>query len=59
MTVNEFIKELQSIPESRKELPIKIECPNGMMVSPNTKLEIENVLQKNQKVKAIIVTWKD
>lgn len=60
-TVNDFIRDLQSINESKRNLPIQIVCPNGIHVSPNIKMRIKDgtFMTKEMEVEAIIVTWQD
>ena len=40
-TINDFIKELQSLKPSLRELPIKIEASNGILFEPKIKRLIE------------------
>ena len=41
-TINDFIKELQSISEAKRNLPLVIYCPNGLEVSPVIKMGYDN-----------------
>jgi len=41
-TINDFIKELQSISETNRNLPLVIYCPNGLEVSPVIKRGYDN-----------------
>lgn len=61
MTVNEFIIELQSISSEKKELPIIIQCPNGLEVEPKIKMKFENYGSPllGDKLEAMLITWKD
>jgi len=61
MTVNEFILELQSISTDKKELPIIIQCPNGLEVEPKIKMKFENYGSPllGDKLEAILITWRD
>jgi hypothetical protein len=56
-TVNDFIKELQSISKDKKELPIVIVCPNGMSVYPSIKLRLKDMFNSKQSLEAIVITW--
>ncbi len=42
-TINDFIKELQSISADKRELPLIIQCPNGLEVYPSIKMKFENL----------------
>ena len=61
MTVDDFIRELQSISENKRKLPILIECPNGLMVSPNVKMRIKEgtMFTPEQEVESMVITWRD
>lgn len=37
-TINQFIKELQAISPDKRELPLVIDCPNGLEVYPEIKM---------------------
>lgn len=37
-TINTFIKELDSISEDKKDLPLVIVAPNGLEVEPSIKM---------------------
>jgi len=41
-TINKFIRELQSISEDKRELPLSIKMPNGMDGTPVIKMQFEN-----------------
>jgi hypothetical protein len=60
-TVNDFIKLLQSISEEKRKLPLHIECPNGMDVYPNIKIQFKNGtrLTKDAEVEKLVITWRD
>ena len=61
MTVNDFIKELQSISEDKRELPIKIQCPNGLEVTPKVKMKFENFGSPllGDKIESMMISWRD
>jgi hypothetical protein len=37
-TINDFIQELQSISPAKRELPLVIDCQNGLQVEPIVKM---------------------
>lgn len=39
-TINDFIKELEALKPSLRELPVKIVAPNGLIVEPKVKVLI-------------------
>jgi len=41
-TINEFIEELKKISPEKRELPLVIDCPNGLEVEPQIKMRWEN-----------------
>ena len=43
-TINDFIKELQSISEDKRELPLVIEAPNNELHPPEIKMFWDNPL---------------
>lgn len=43
-TINSFIKELQAISENKRDLPLVIDCPNGLEVSPEIKMRWDDYL---------------
>ena len=54
-TINDFIKELQSISEDKRELPLVILCPNGEETDPKIKMFLENgIFTKPTKIN---ITW--
>jgi hypothetical protein len=58
-TINDFIKELQSISADKRELPLIIQCPNGLEVYPSIKMKFENYGSSllGDKLEAMMVTW--
>ena len=60
-TINDFIKELQSISADKRELPLIIECPNGLEAYPTIKMKFENYGSPllGDKIEAMMITWKD
>lgn len=61
MSVDDFIKELQSISEDKRKLPLIIQCPNGLEVSPSIKMKFENYGSPllGDKLEAMLITWRD
>lgn len=60
-TINDFIKELESISTDKRELPLIIQCPNGLEVYPSIKMKFENYGSPllGDKLEAMIITWQD
>ena len=61
MTINKFIEKLLQISPDKRELPLIIQCPNGLEVEPNIKMKFENhgspIL--GDKLEAMVITWRD
>lgn len=57
-TINDFIRELQSISPDKRELPLKIICPNGVEVYPSIKMKFENFGNPllGDKIESMIIT---
>jgi hypothetical protein len=55
-TINTFIKELQRISEDKRELPLVIDCPNGLEVYPSIKMRSDSdcIWEKPDKM---VITW--
>ena len=60
-TINDFIKELECISPDKRELPLIIQCPNGLEVYPSIKMKFENYGSPllGDKLEAMIITWQD
>lgn len=60
-TLNDFILEALQISEDKRELPIKIQCPNGLEVEPSIKMKFENYGSPllGDKLEAMHITWRD
>lgn len=60
-TVNDFIRELQSISSEKRELPLIIQCPNGLEVFPSIKMKFENYGSPilGDKLESIMITYKE
>ena len=60
-TLNDFILEALQISEDKRELPVKIQCPNGLEVEPSIKMKFENYGSPllGDKLEAMHITWRD
>ena len=61
MTINDFIKELQSISEEKRKLPLVIDCPNGMETYPSIKMRLNQqdlLPSEENKVEKMVITWR-
>ena len=60
-TINKFIKQLEAISEDKRDLPLIIQCPNGLEVSPKIKMKFENYSLglSGEKLEAMLITWRD
>ena len=58
-SINDFIKELQSISEDKRKLPLVIMCPNGMEVFPSIKMRFKDgvLFSKDAEVEKMVITW--
>lgn len=60
-TINDLIKELQSLSDQYKQLPVVVLLPNGMLVDPKVKMKYSNDVptfaDKNSKVEKIVITY--
>lgn len=59
--LNDFILEALQISKDKRELPFKIQCPNGLEVYPSLKMKFENYGSPllGDKIEAMHVTWRD
>jgi len=48
-TINTFIRELQAISPDKRELPLVIDCPNGIELYPEIKMRWDNPMEMLQK----------
>ena len=55
-----FYNVLQ-ISEDKRELPVKIQCPNGLGATPSIKMKFENYGSPilGDKLEAMHITWRD
>ena len=44
-TIDDFIKELQSISEDKRKLPLVVQCPNGELTYPTIKMVWDNPME--------------
>ena len=44
-TINDFIKNLQQISPEKRELPLVIDCPNGLETNPSIKMRWNDPLK--------------
>lgn len=60
-TLNDFILEALQISEDKRNLPFKIQCPNGLEVYPSIKMKFENYGSPllGDKLEAMHVSWRD
>jgi hypothetical protein len=59
-SINDFIKELKAISPEKRKLPLVINCPNGMQVYPQIKMQFTDdiMFTKDSKVGKMVITWK-
>ena len=59
--INDFIKELQQISPSKRELSLVINCPNGIEVYPKIKMKIKEgtAFTPEQEVEKMVITWQE
>ncbi len=60
-SINDFIKELQTISEERRKMPLVVVCPNEMEVFPSIKMMWKDgvMFTKDSKVEKMVITWRD
>lgn len=60
-TLNDFILEALQISEDKRELPLKIQCPNGLEVYPSIKMKFENYGSSllGDKLEAMMISYMD
>ena len=60
MNTKELIAALHQLAQNKQDLPVRIECPNGLMVEPKIKMEFANpkdLFSKKAKVVGLVLTW--
>ena len=59
-TINEFIKYLQRISPDKRELPLVIDCPNGLEVYPAITMRWDVPMEMmDHGPDKMVITWKD
>jgi len=60
-TIDDFIKDLQSISPDKRKLPLVIDCPNGLEVYPSIKMRWKDgiMFAKDAKLESMVITWRD
>lgn len=60
-TINDFIKQLQAISNDKRELPLVIDCPNGMEVYPSIKMRWDDTSEvlSGKAPDKMVITWRD
>jgi hypothetical protein len=61
-SIDDFIKELQSISPDKRKLPLITYAPNGMEVYPSIKMKFTMGMPFNvsgNKVEAMVIIWQD
>ena len=58
--LNDFILEALSISQDKRELPLLMQCPNGLEVFPSLKMKFENYGSPllGDKLEAMMITWR-
>jgi hypothetical protein len=57
-TIDDFIKDLQSISEEKRKLPLVIDCPNGLEVEPKIKMRWDDPFEIMKKgPDKMVITW--
>ena len=59
-TINDFIKELQAISPDKRELPLVIDCPNGLETYPSIKMRWDDQINmlSGKPVDKMVITWR-
>jgi len=56
-TINDFIKELETLKPSLRNLPVVIVAPNGLTFEPKTKVLVQNNETIFDEPKQMIITY--
>jgi hypothetical protein len=57
-TIDDLIRELQSISEDKRKLPLVIDCPNGLEVSPKIKMRWDDPMEMlSKQPDKMVITW--
>ena len=59
ITINDFIKRLEQISPDKRKLPLVIDCPNGLEVSPSIKMRFKDgiMFTEEAEVESMVITW--
>jgi hypothetical protein len=57
-TIDDFIKDLQSISEDKRKLPLVIDCPNGLEVFPSIKMRWDDGIMMRGGPDKMVITWR-
>jgi hypothetical protein len=59
-TIDDFIKELQMISPDKRKLPLVIDCPNGLQVSPEIKMRYDDRFKiLGSPPDKMVITWSE
>lgn len=60
-TIDDFIKDLQSISPDKRKLPLVVDCPNGMEVYPSIKMRFKDgkLSVFGGELEKMVITWQD
>jgi hypothetical protein len=60
-TIDSFIKELQSISEDKRKLPLVVYAPNGVKFSPSIKMGFDGHGSPllGDKLVEMVISWRD
>lgn len=59
-SLDDFIIEALRISEDKRKLPVIVQCPNGLEVSPAIKMKFENYGSPllGDRLEAMLITWR-
>ena len=59
LTINTFIEKLLQVSPEKRDIPLRIQCPNGLEVEPKIKMKFENYGSPlcGDKLEAMMITW--
>jgi hypothetical protein len=58
MTIDDLIKDLQSLKPELRRLPVKIQAENGLLFEPKAKILLEKYQTMLDEPKQMIITYK-
>jgi phosphoserine phosphatase len=56
-TIRRFIKDLESLSDGIKDLPVTVECPNGIRVQPKIKFRREQEHNFKSKILEVVIHY--